>query len=123
HYVYVATLSYHHYIYVSLTYPIYVALHSFPTRRSSDLCTRRRMPILSRSSAARSNSRRMAAPSISLVNSAARTLLRPSRNITECRTSSAYSSGVTRPTQGPLARLIWYCRQGRVRLRTWRSAH
>ena len=41
----------------------------------------------------------------------------PSRNWRVCRTSRAYSSIVTRPTQGAVHRLIWYCRQGRLRLR------
>ena len=44
-------------------------------------------------------------------SSVANALLRPSRNITEWRTSSAYSAGSTKSTQGPLQRLIWYCRQ------------
>ncbi|MOA17912.1 hypothetical protein D3C78_1381920 [compost metagenome] len=78
-------------------------------------CTRRRMEIWSRNSAARSKSRRMAASSMPLESSWDSALLRPSRNITEWRTSSAYSPGSTSPTHGALQRLIWYCRQGRVR--------
>ena len=32
-------------------------------------------------------------------------------------TSSAYTASLTSATQGPVQRLIWYCRQGRERLR------
>ncbi len=57
-----------------------------------------------------------AASSMRRPRSAMTSTLRPSSTLTASATSCAYCSGVIRPTQGPVQRSIWYCRQGRERL-------
>ena len=48
---------------------------------------------------------------------------RPVRKARACSTSARYSSCPIRSTQGAEQRLIWYCRQGRVRLAKMLSLH
>ena len=42
--------------------------------------------------------------------------LRPPRKPRTSSTMASYSALSMRPTQGAVQRLIWYCRQGRVRV-------
>ena len=49
--------------------------------------------------------------------------LRPPRKPRTSSTIAAYSGFSMRPTHGAVQRLIWYCRQGRVRVENMPSEH
>ncbi len=71
--------------------------------------------IRSRIAAARSNSSRLEANSISVASSFCTAPDFPDRNALACATSKPYSSAETRPTHGAAQRLIWNRMQGRER--------
>jgi len=94
-----------------------------PASITCSACNWRREIIRSRCSAAFSNCSSAAQRSISCSRSRITSSLLPSSTRSVSCTSRRYSSSLTSPTQGPVQRLIWYCRQGRERLRKKLSSH